>query len=380
MPLGTTNITVSLVKNTLGDSANDVGGLCESQLINKWSLRKPVRDNRLFGIPLEEVGTSDTYGLEPPIWNGGQQIWTYKQPRGGISEPYRLSDFANYEHASLMPIVITDIDGNTYYTKAVSSVAVSGGANVSGGFSVAYTDVLPDYYFAVQLKNSAGTTVWGTSNNVGDILVNINLLSMPFKGSMAWIDSNIEIKCFLSSHYKSFSESEPQGVVKKAIEYHSTECKTTQQITLTNAEFLSVTIDGIRADRTTGTFLPSDGLIDEQNLPTPLITQGSICLKCIIYNNSNSAYVFNGSGFTWGSSKTYNNTENYIDVTGNMYNVSDSLISSVTIPAGGSATFLLYNQNLLDGSVLTDILSPYFKVRRGTTTISSPFNKRCSKL
>ena len=380
MPLGTTNISISLVKNTLGDSANDVGGLCKSQFINKWSLRKPVRDNRLFGIPLEEVGTSDTYGLEPPIWNGGQQTWEYKHPRGGISEPYRLSDFANYEHTSLMPIVITDIDGNTYYTKAVSSVAVSGGANVSGGFSVAYTDVLPNYYFAVQLKNSAGTTVWGTSNNVGDILVDINLLSTPFNGSMAWIDSNIEIKCFLSSHYKSFSDSEPQGVVKKAIEYHPIECKTTQQITLTNAEFLSVVIDGIRADRTTGTFLPSDGIIDEQNPPSPLITQGSICLKCVISNASNAAYVFNGSGFTWGTNKTYNDTPNYIEVMGNMYNVSGTSISSILIPAGGSVTFLLFNQNLSDGSVLTDILSPTFSVRRGTSGISSPFNKRLSKL
>ena len=42
MALGTTNITTTLVGNTLGIASKDVGTLCSSSLINKWSKNKPV--------------------------------------------------------------------------------------------------------------------------------------------------------------------------------------------------------------------------------------------------------------------------------------------------------------------------------------------------
>ena len=88
MPLGTTIISISLVKNTLGDSASDVGGLCQSNLINMFAKRKPVRDARLI-VPIEEVGTSNNYGINVPIWNGTNQVWEYLKPRGGSIEPFR---------------------------------------------------------------------------------------------------------------------------------------------------------------------------------------------------------------------------------------------------------------------------------------------------
>ena len=62
MALGTTNISTSLVAQTIGEGSNDVGTLCKSTKINMWSKRKPVRDERI-SIPLLEVGLSDNCGL-----------------------------------------------------------------------------------------------------------------------------------------------------------------------------------------------------------------------------------------------------------------------------------------------------------------------------
>ena len=50
MALGTTNITTTLVGNTLGVASRDVGVLCSSSLINKWSKNKPVRYNTTSAI------------------------------------------------------------------------------------------------------------------------------------------------------------------------------------------------------------------------------------------------------------------------------------------------------------------------------------------
>ena len=42
MALGTTSITTTLVGNTIGVASKDVGTLCSSSSINKWSKHKPV--------------------------------------------------------------------------------------------------------------------------------------------------------------------------------------------------------------------------------------------------------------------------------------------------------------------------------------------------
>lgn len=109
MPLPTTNITTTLVRNKLGSPTNNVDALCTYVSINMWSKRKPVRDPRI-SIPLNEVGkgSDNRFGLNIPSYvNGSYPLTTYNRPRGadGYSEPSRLGDFRGYYHGVLTPPV-----------------------------------------------------------------------------------------------------------------------------------------------------------------------------------------------------------------------------------------------------------------------------------
>lgn len=100
--LGQTNISTTLVGNTLGISTHNVSQLCTSDKINILSGRKPVKQpysnvdgvqnwwkaaNGNWGIKLPETGSSTAL---PPI---GQPMarWQHDKPTGGPSEPFRLS-------------------------------------------------------------------------------------------------------------------------------------------------------------------------------------------------------------------------------------------------------------------------------------------------
>ena len=102
--LPTTNITTTLVANTLGVTTRNVGELCTSSKINMWSRRKPVRDTRLVIDSYTDIGkgADGMCGLILPPWEGDDTLLTYYgQPRGHSSyfpEPYRLGDFRGYFH------------------------------------------------------------------------------------------------------------------------------------------------------------------------------------------------------------------------------------------------------------------------------------------
>lgn len=87
MALGSTNISISLVKSTLSESVDNLYDLGKSDKINKWSKYKPV-------IGTWPIGSSGVYGIDV-IDN-----WTYKQP-GFAGEPIRLGDFRQYKHDAL---------------------------------------------------------------------------------------------------------------------------------------------------------------------------------------------------------------------------------------------------------------------------------------
>ena len=101
MALPTTGITTTLVKNTLGAGSNDVGQLCIHPNVNKWSKRKPFRDNVIHH---NEAYWWRRSGISPNIRSGlyipygVDQTWSYPKPSGGINSPYRLGDFRGYQH------------------------------------------------------------------------------------------------------------------------------------------------------------------------------------------------------------------------------------------------------------------------------------------
>lgn len=114
MALGTSDITTTLVKDTLGASGppNVLSTLCTHANINKFSKYKPVQ-----GTWPQDA--SSYYGLNM------YQDWTYIRPVNN----YRLGDFRGYEHteALTMPPV--------YYTGSTPTTLYPTGTPYSHNFS-----------------------------------------------------------------------------------------------------------------------------------------------------------------------------------------------------------------------------------------------------
>lgn len=116
--LANSNISTSLVANTLQTSTHNVGALCSHQNINKWSKYKPViwpyTNTENLPTNMQRYQAADgKCGFKDIQWMSVQQIlnhylgngldcWEYAKPTGGASAPYRLGDFRGYDHNAPM--------------------------------------------------------------------------------------------------------------------------------------------------------------------------------------------------------------------------------------------------------------------------------------
>lgn len=105
-------VSVNDVQRALGTSENRVGGLCTHANINKWARYKPVR---YAGFPIRGQSSDASFNAKTGL-NVGQMIdapsavaaWSYisidyERPNGGLSSPYRLTDFVKYNHYAQKP-------------------------------------------------------------------------------------------------------------------------------------------------------------------------------------------------------------------------------------------------------------------------------------
>ena len=103
MALPNSNITTTMVGQELGVSTRNVGNLCRSEAINKWSKRKPFRDNVLSQTEPYWWRRSN---FSPDLRAGflisstPNTVWQYMKPAGGENSPYRLGDFRGYSHGA----------------------------------------------------------------------------------------------------------------------------------------------------------------------------------------------------------------------------------------------------------------------------------------
>ena len=108
MALPNTNLSVAMVKAELGAATNDVGRLCIHPNINKWSKYKPVRfatNNEVTDAQRKSVA----FGLQhsndiTDIQSLKSQSFNYLKTRGGVNEPFRISDFAGYNKDATSPM------------------------------------------------------------------------------------------------------------------------------------------------------------------------------------------------------------------------------------------------------------------------------------
>ena len=144
----------------------DLATACTSSAINKWAKYKPVRrstidtvtnqwENNAWKatadwwkgdpITISNIGSGKytcginiigyaSYSALASAVDGGSYGWNHLAPRGGIySEPYRLQDFASYNHAALDPM------RNIYVNGGVSDVSLNTDFNVELDFDAYVT-------------------------------------------------------------------------------------------------------------------------------------------------------------------------------------------------------------------------------------------------
>jgi hypothetical protein len=211
--IGSTNVSISKVKEALGSALNSLFDLGTLATINKWSKYKPVRGTW-------PASSNGRYGLSIPRWhytnnafyfeqadqtgspyNNTVDNWWLLHPRGGSpggtpDEPVRLGDFRGYEHSpnyTQPPIhCLTDMqDENASLNPAQPDGGFSGGGavvrcNVSNGTDITLTvgDIaLEDYYFGILISCSDGKF----------IKTNINPLSSGNLAKGQWCSYN----CYL---------------------------------------------------------------------------------------------------------------------------------------------------------------------------------------
>ena len=128
MALPITGINTTNVGQAIGFSSNNVGKLCDSPNINKWSRYKPISYNSVGGI-YGESGSDTTILKSLNFGLGATKIdrdtlttseWTYLKPTGGQYSQYRLGDFRGYNHQAKPFMRIDDVTWNPFTTPVES--------------------------------------------------------------------------------------------------------------------------------------------------------------------------------------------------------------------------------------------------------------------
>lgn len=197
----TAPVSIYDVQRALGESSGDLGTLCKSNRINKWSKYKPMSINKMFNVTNADRASA-MYGMGVPtllryyeLFTNGSN-WSYNKPTGGSTSPYRIEDFVGYYSAASCPFYINmdnSIKSNGSKTNNFSfSVSFGFTPSIDNTNTIGLGDALMssalDGYFTVIMRcgevyymKSADNTINNlTSNGQYGTGVGINMADTPF--------------------------------------------------------------------------------------------------------------------------------------------------------------------------------------------------------
>lgn len=167
MALGNTGLTTSLIGNTLGVSSRDVGTLCTSSNINIFSYYKP--HNSLVASYSSRPATTAKGGL---IYDNVNKKLKWDKPTGGSSSPYRMGDFAGYDHnAKELSIDYTKLRATADVSKSSMNVTIEPSfadskfnwGTILGGYTTNNLVIKAEVY------NQSNTLMGSSSFKIGEI-------------------------------------------------------------------------------------------------------------------------------------------------------------------------------------------------------------------
>lgn len=189
MAIQTTGITTSLVAATIGLASNDVGTLCSSNKINKWSKNKPViqpignnvvewwRDvEGKCGFDLiEYLNINDVIAAIDSVSGA---TWQYNKPSGGSSSPYCLGHFKGYEHTSVVPFKVNTPTSTIYTASAGARLSVTINTPIvipDGNLYLTDIEAIYNCYLCVILKKDSQIKYVTSNTTLLDGAHNVNV-------------------------------------------------------------------------------------------------------------------------------------------------------------------------------------------------------------
>lgn len=172
----TAPVSIDDVKSVLGESSNDLATLCKSANINPFSLHKPIKNRKLFGMNDGDYnGTDGDYGIRVEsvgsfsallflYENDGNRGYSYSAPTGGLLSPYRLEDFNGYNHYATTNIRNLNV---TLSFDSSGKILITGSCDftLQDGDGVAIGNIFDNCYFGIVLCQQGNAKYYRTSNN-----------------------------------------------------------------------------------------------------------------------------------------------------------------------------------------------------------------------
>ena len=226
----TAPVTIQDVRQVLGNSSTDLGTLCKASQINPWAKYKPVRWAHIDNTKDPLSGTSwlnsdKTWNSLATWWKYTGEVtalhrrcgflvpstdvgslasvdlsaWDYEQPRGGASEPYRLTDFNQYYHGAVVPFSV-DIpsriimDGNV--TRGRVQVLVKDHPTINNNGLTFYDIFGTSMRLGIALVK--GTSVWSKTASPSDSVISLEGLQNYIS-----VGDTVKIVAFATTHNNS---------------------------------------------------------------------------------------------------------------------------------------------------------------------------------
>lgn len=215
--LGTTNISTTLVRNTLGEDNNDVGRLCRSSKINRFSRFKPIYNTSPFGLSDIDFQNAQ-YGIIIPsmVAMNSNGAWSYSAPT--TASPKRLGDFRKYYHDAPIPLLQvrgTSMIISPFYSSSIAAVGfqIPQAPSGMGTYCLTVADLAPNggdgvlldnFYLGAAVYNSGGTKVGEYysvkkikySNGIG---ADMEGASIQMQGVINYAPGNYTVHLFLTN-------------------------------------------------------------------------------------------------------------------------------------------------------------------------------------
>ena len=165
------------VKTVLAETVNNLGSMCQSGKVNKWSKWKPIIYATVSGIT-EQILKSQNYGFTIPTFQdiasaiSSTDVWVYNKP----VEYNRIGDFRNYLHAAIMPYNIIMPDYMTVGDSAIQVRLIDTTASMTyKAYNLKLSDMLPNYYFGVIIQRDSQVQIKTVSTVVSADSNTINI-------------------------------------------------------------------------------------------------------------------------------------------------------------------------------------------------------------